>query len=222
MDGASSGANITFNIEGLTAAGQQLALSALQAWQDVCAVTFVRTTGAGMLSFDDNSGGAYTGWTFGGSDGTYIMSSYVNVGTSWLTNYGTGFDSYSYQTYIHEIGHALGLGHAGPYNGGGTYNANALYANDTWQYSIMSYWQQSNFGGGSTRYVMTPEIADILAVQMQYGASTSTRTGNTVYGFNATAGASTISPATPARRRSPSMTTAATTPSTAPAIPPTR
>ena len=152
------------------------------------AVTFVRTTGAGMLSFDDNSGGAYTGWTFGGSDGTYIVSSYINVGTSWLTNYGTGFDSYSYQTYIHEIGHALGLGHAGPYNGGGSYNANALYANDTWQYSIMSYWQQSNFGGGSTRYVMTPEIADILAVQMQYGASTSTRTGNTVYGFNATAG----------------------------------
>ena len=35
---------------------------------------------------------------------------------------------------------------------------------------------------------MTPEIADILAVQIQYGASTSTRTGNTVYGFNATAG----------------------------------
>ena len=189
MDGGGTGANITFNIEGLTAAGQQLALSALQAWQDVCNVTFVRTTGAAELSFDDNSGGASTGWTFGGPDGTYIVSSYINVGTSWLNTYGTGFDSYSYQTYIHEIGHALGLGHAGPYNGGGSYNTDAIYANDTWQYSIMSYWQQSNFGGGSTRFVMTPEIADILAVQMQYGAATETRTGSTVYGFNATAGA---------------------------------
>jgi len=188
MDGGGSGTNITYNIDGLTAAGQQLALSALQAWQDVCDVTFVRTSAAAELSFDDTYGGAFTGWTFGGSDGTYIVGSYINVGTSWLDSYGSGFDSYSYLTYIHEIGHALGLGHAGPYNGGGTYNANAIYANDTWQYSVMSYWQQSNFGGASTRYVMTPEIADILAVQIQYGAATSTRTGNTVYGFNATAG----------------------------------
>jgi Peptidase M10 serralysin C terminal/Metallo-peptidase family M12B Reprolysin-like len=189
MDHGGSSATISYNIEGLTAAGQQLALSALQAWMDVCNVTFVPTSGTAELSFDDNYGGAYTGWTFGGSDGTYIVSSYINVGTSWLDSYGTGFDSYSYQTYIHEIGHALGLGHAGPYNGGGaSYAANAIYANDTWQYSIMSYWAQSNFDGGSTRYVLTPQIADVLAVQIQYGAATNTRPGNTVYGFHATAG----------------------------------
>ena len=61
MDGGGTGANITFNIDGLTAAGQQLALSALQAWQDVCNVTFVRTSGTAELSFDDTYGGAYTG-----------------------------------------------------------------------------------------------------------------------------------------------------------------
>ena len=44
----------------------------------------------------------------------------VNISTDWITTDGgandgkTGIDSYGYQTYIHEIGHALGLGHQGP------------------------------------------------------------------------------------------------------------
>ena len=42
-----------------------------------------------------------------------ISSAHVNVSTQWLTNYGTTHDTYSFQTYIHEIGHVLGLGHAG-------------------------------------------------------------------------------------------------------------
>ena len=45
-----------------------------------------------------------------------ISSSDVNVSTQWLTDYGTGLNGYAFQAYIHEIGHALGLGHAGHYN----------------------------------------------------------------------------------------------------------
>ena len=119
----------------------------------------------------------------------------VNISTDWITTDGgandgkTGIDSYGYQTYIHEIGHALGLGHQGPYNGSASYSTNAVYANDTWQYSIMSYFSEPNYSGSSYRYVVTPQMADIYAVASMYGAATSTRTGDTVYGFNSNAGA---------------------------------
>jgi serralysin len=102
-------------------------------------------------------------------------------------NYLGDHDSYKYQTYVHEIGHALGLGHQGPYNDNANYATDAIYANDTWQYSVMSYFTQINYDSGSTRYVMTPQMADILAAITQYGAANDTRTGNTTYGFNSNA-----------------------------------
>jgi serralysin len=51
----------------------------------------------------------------------------------------------------------------------------------------MSYFDQSNYGGGTYDYVITPQMADIHAVQSIYGATT-TRPGNTIYGFNSNAG----------------------------------
>src|SRR5215813_3553346 len=51
----------------------------------------------------------------------------------------------------------------------------------------MSYMAESNYGGASYRFTMTPMIADILAIQNLYGAAT-THTGDTVYGFGSTAG----------------------------------
>ena len=134
---------------------------------------------------------ANASWTGSGA----MLSATVNISTDWVTTDGgandgkTGIDSYAYQTYIHEIGHALGLGHQGPYNGSANYSTNALYANDTWQYSIMSYFSEHNYSGSSYRYVVTPQMADIYAVATMYGAATTTRTGDTVYGFNSNAGA---------------------------------
>ena len=101
----------------------------------------------------------------------------IVISSDWITNDGgaydgkTGIDSYGYQTYVHEIGHALGLGHQGPYNGSASYSANATYANDTWQYSIMSYFAENNYSGSSYRYVVTPQMADIYAIGSIYGAA---------------------------------------------------
>ncbi len=94
-------------------------------------------------------------------------------------------------TYIHELGHALGLDHPGNYNGGSpTYAGNALYAQDTIQYTVMSYFDANNTGAdwiasdGRSYYAQTPMLHDVLAIQQRYGADMTTRTGDTVYGFN--------------------------------------
>jgi serralysin len=89
---------------------------------------------------------------------------------------------------VHEIGHALGLGHGGNYNGWATYGVDNLYQNDHWAYSIMSYFDQADAGFGSYRFVMGPSLADIVAMHSMYGANTSFNSGNSVYGRNATAG----------------------------------
>lgn len=184
--------SITYNIEGLNAAEQSLAQSALQAWHEVANINFVRVAGAANISFNHNgSMQAYTDANWDGSGN--MTSATVDISADWVTTDGgandgkTGIDSYAYQTYIHELGHALGLGHQGPYNGSATYSTDATYANDTWQYSIMSYFAQDNYDSSSYRYVVTPQMADIYAVAGIYGAA-STRTGNTVYGFNSNAG----------------------------------
>jgi serralysin len=184
---------ITYNINGLNSAEQFLAQSALQAWSEVANVTFVQTSGVANITFSHNGTmQAVTNASWNGS-GAMIFAT-VNISTDWVTTDGgandgkTGIDSYAYQTYIHEIGHALGLGHQGPYNGSASYSTNAIYANDTWQYSIMSYFSEPNYSGSSYRYVVTPQMADIYAVDSIYGAA-STRTGDTVYGFNSNAGA---------------------------------
>ena len=98
-------------------------------------------------------------------------------------------------TYLHEIGHALGLGHAGDYNNTADYVQDALYANDAWSTTIMSYFDQNDNAyfhnqGFTRQFVLTPMVADIVAMQQMYGLSTTTRAGNTTYGFNSNAGSS--------------------------------
>ena len=54
----------------------------------------------------------------------------------------------------------------------------------------MSYFDQSENSdyGYSQQFVLTPMAADIVAMQTLYGLSTTTRTGNTTYGYHSNAG----------------------------------
>ena len=100
---------------------------------------------------------------------------------------------------MHEQGHALGLDHMGNYNGNGAWTPSSFQ--DSTVYSIMSYfgpsWGSSaSAGAGMVAWAdwvgadgrlyspQTPMLNDIMAIQAVYGVETSTRTGDTIYGFN--------------------------------------
>ena len=183
------GGTLTANIAALTLEGQQLATWALEAWSDVTGINFsFITTADADITFDDNEPGAFS--TSSVIDGV-ISSSHVNVSTTWLEDSGVGMDSYSFQAYIHEIGHALGLGHPGPYNGDfPDFLTETVSFHDSWQTSVMSYIDQSKnlFTPGSYAHVVTPMIADIMAIHTLYGAPDSVNSGNTRYGYKPNTG----------------------------------
>ena len=130
----------------------------------------------------------------------YYPGSYLWAGEVWLNAqtysglYSPAAGNYYWMTILHEVGHAIGLSHPGAYNGGApTYAANAEYAQDTHQWTVMSYFSASYTGadwngGTGWQYAQTPMVHDVLTIQAIYGADTTTRTGNTVYGFNSNAG----------------------------------
>src|SRR4030095_4962634 len=77
--------------------------------------------------------------------------------------------------------------HAGNYNQVASYPTDALFGNDSEAMSVMSYFDGNYYTqllSFSNYNPATPMIADVVAMQRLYGASTTTRTGDTVYGVN--------------------------------------
>ncbi|AIA71602.1 metalloprotease [Pectobacterium atrosepticum SCRI1043] len=180
-----------------SAAQEQQAKLSLQSWSDVANLTFtqVSPTQKATITF-----GNYTRDSSGRMDYdtqayAYMPGNHSAAGSAWF-NYNADTvrnpaTEYGKQTLTHEIGHALGLNHPGDYNAGEgnpTYR-DVTYAEDTRQYSLMSYWSEQNTGGDfKGHYAAGPLIDDIAAIQLLYGANMDTRTGDTVYGFNSNTG----------------------------------
>ena len=195
----------------LTDSGDETGFSQLTSQQ----VTAIRRVLGGFseicnLTFNEVSPGGYSDnatilfQNYAASDGAGAYAYYPGSTASASRSGDVFFNSsvsrttlapgdYSYFTVMHELGHALGLSHPGTYNAGNgvsiTYANNAQFVQDSHQYTVMSYFDESNTGASSFgSYSDTLMMLDIYALQQIYGVNTSTRAGNSVYGFNSNVG----------------------------------
>lgn len=169
---------LTFNISGhsgdsngLTAARKDLVREAFKVYEEVLGIDFVETSDANAdFRFSDNKSGAYAGSAYGVVGGMgYISYANVNIQSSWYGS-SSALDGYTFQTALHEIGHAMGLGHQGNYNGSANYANDARFANDSWQGSMMSYFSQTSNTAvdASYAFLLSPMAVDWIALDHLY------------------------------------------------------
>lgn len=181
----------------LGSAAQTQTKLALQLWDDLIAPDMQQV--ASGTSY--NSANIEVGMS---KNVAYGYTYYPTVGSVWLSsNYTSGGNSltnpvvgqHGFYADVHELGHSLGLEHMGNYDGSGSFTPSSYQ--DSTVYSVMSYFGPNwKAGAGQVAWAdwvgsdgklyepQTPMLNDIAAVQRIYGVETTTRVGDTVYGFN--------------------------------------
>ncbi len=187
----------------------------LALWSSIANIHFVQTANsstAGITFHRTNDSSSYTYAIYnpaynacvtGGTALGTISSASIYIdptGTSFGPISGLASQSgFAVENLLHEEGHALGLGHAGPYDGGVS-GSQQYSPYDTRRWSIMSYFDPSDtntkygsqypvkggFNGGNPT---TPQMLDIQAIQRLYGVPTTTPlSGGQVFGFHSNIG----------------------------------
>jgi hypothetical protein len=177
---------------GLVGPRQEMAREALKLYSQVLGITFEETSSSdAQFVFSDNESGAFSATSrrgFSGDTMSVADKTKVNIEKSWDGD-SSEVGDYAWYTFLHEIGHGLGLGHSGPYNFSGGFDE-AIFANDSWQLSMMSYIAQSQNPNvdASVAFPATPMVADWIALDRLYGefgyGINNAFKGDTIYGYN--------------------------------------
>jgi serralysin len=185
--GTAPNGETTTNFDALNATQQSFAVWALGHFASVIDVTFApiseSLTEHADLRFAQTDA-VSTAWGYYPASAGYGGDTWYNNSSGIYDNPDQG--NYAGHTFLHEIGHALGLAHGhDPSNPFGRLPP----AHDTLEYSIMTY--RTYFNGPTNGYTYetwgAPQTLmqnDIAALQYLYGANYGTNSGNTTYSWD--------------------------------------
>jgi hypothetical protein len=194
-------ANVTYALDpgfsGWSAAQSTAMSAALQSWSAVANISFTQVVTPEVANLREF---VQTSAQIGGTDllgyhdvpvrGDFQLQGFFNG--SVMTTAGLAKGGADFGTFVHEIGHGLGLAHPHDNGGGssvfpgvtsefGSYGTNNL---NQGIFTVMSYnegWtakMDPTVVGSAFGYVGGPMAFDIAAIQYLYGANTTARTGS--------------------------------------------